>query len=219
MNPTSHARISLSSLILLTLGAGLGMAAFKYANETLAMWVFSGTLLVLLFSVIAALAAREPLRSPAIGFAVAGCAYTFVAFGPWTSIELSPQLLPHRMIHALHLNMAGYSSGDAVEIEWNGGWYPGVILETKDGSYKIHYDGHGNEWDEWLGTARLRTKISPHAIRVGHCGVALILALAGAFFAALVAAQRRGESVSATLTTQVIETPQALTTASKSQQK
>jgi hypothetical protein len=47
-------------------------------------------------------------------------------------------------------------SGARVEVEWQGDWYPAVILETRGAQYKIHYVGYGAEWDEWVEAARLR---------------------------------------------------------------
>lgn len=49
-----------------------------------------------------------------------------------------------------------FMQGDAVYIEWNGTWYKGVILEVSNGKYKVHYNGYGNEWDEWVESNRLK---------------------------------------------------------------
>ena len=49
-----------------------------------------------------------------------------------------------------------YKKGDKVEIESSGTWYPGNILELKDGQYKIHYDGWESSWDEWVPASRLK---------------------------------------------------------------
>ncbi len=46
--------------------------------------------------------------------------------------------------------------GDKLSVEWNGKWYPAVIKEIKEGKYKIHYDGYGDNWDEWVTTARMK---------------------------------------------------------------
>lgn len=47
-------------------------------------------------------------------------------------------------------------ANERVEVEWQGEWYPAVILETRGAKYKIHYSGYGAEWDEWVDGARLR---------------------------------------------------------------
>ena len=51
-----------------------------------------------------------------------------------------------------------YSVGSKVEILWSGSWYKGEILEVNNGKYKIHYDGYGSNWDEWVTSERLKTQ-------------------------------------------------------------
>jgi len=52
-----------------------------------------------------------------------------------------------------------YTKDQKVQVEWKGKWYASTILEVgtgdKAGKYKIHYDGWGNEWDEWAGSERI----------------------------------------------------------------
>ena len=49
----------------------------------------------------------------------------------------------------------------AVKVEWQGEWYPAVVLETKDGKYRIHYVGYDSSWDEWVGKDRIRFPKKP----------------------------------------------------------
>jgi hypothetical protein len=51
-----------------------------------------------------------------------------------------------------------YSMGEAVNILWNGSWYPGKIIGVDGGKYKVHYDGYNASWDEWVTSARLKKK-------------------------------------------------------------
>jgi len=53
--------------------------------------------------------------------------------------------------------------GQAVEINWRGGWWPGKVLRARDGRYKISYDNYGSEWDEWVTPDRLRAPHRPVA--------------------------------------------------------
>lgn len=47
--------------------------------------------------------------------------------------------------------------GCQVEIEWDGEWYPGVILKHgADGRHYVHYDGYPDSDDQWVGPQRLR---------------------------------------------------------------
>ena len=50
-----------------------------------------------------------------------------------------------------------FSVGQHVNIEWNGQWYDGHILETNDDQYRITYRDYGPEWDEWVETSRLKS--------------------------------------------------------------
>ena len=42
------------------------------------------------------------------------------------------------------------------EVLWGGKWYPARILHKKGDRHKIHYEGWGNEWDEWVTAERIR---------------------------------------------------------------
>lgn len=48
-----------------------------------------------------------------------------------------------------------FQAGDAVNILWKGQWYPGRILEVRNGAYHITYDGYDSSWNEWVEPARL----------------------------------------------------------------
>lgn len=50
----------------------------------------------------------------------------------------------------------GYTVKDHVQVEWNGQWYPAVILKLKGKKYLIHYDGYESKWDEWVGEDRMK---------------------------------------------------------------
>jgi hypothetical protein len=42
------------------------------------------------------------------------------------------------------------------EVEWSDTWWPATVVKTKGDKYYIHYDGWGEEWDEWVGKDRIR---------------------------------------------------------------
>ena len=46
--------------------------------------------------------------------------------------------------------------GEKVNVIWNGTWYKSTILEIKNGKFKVHYDGWGSEWDEWVTSDRIK---------------------------------------------------------------
>ena len=49
----------------------------------------------------------------------------------------------------------GFDKGAVVEAEWNGFLYLARVLETRPGSFKIHYIGWEDSWDEWADKSRL----------------------------------------------------------------
>jgi hypothetical protein len=63
---------------------------------------------------------------------------------------------------AVVLDGAPVNVGDAVSIEWNGGWYPGHVLAVEPtGLVRIHYSGYDNSWDEAVPLTRLRRTAAP----------------------------------------------------------
>lgn len=48
--------------------------------------------------------------------------------------------------------------GQAVEVEWHGRWWPAGVRRTLFDFARVHYDGFGTEWDEWVLPARLRPR-------------------------------------------------------------
>lgn len=51
---------------------------------------------------------------------------------------------------------AARPKGQKVQVEWDGKWYPAVVLEERLGLHKVHYDGHEDAWDEWVSADRIR---------------------------------------------------------------
>ena len=49
-----------------------------------------------------------------------------------------------------------YTISSKVEILWAGGWYPGKIVDIKNGKYKFHYDNYSDAWDTWVTKEELR---------------------------------------------------------------
>lgn len=53
-------------------------------------------------------------------------------------------------------NSLPYRLGDAVQVSWKGKWYRATVIQLSQNKTKIHYDGYGNEWDEWVSGDRIR---------------------------------------------------------------
>lgn len=50
--------------------------------------------------------------------------------------------------------------GDKAQVLWHGTWYPATALKSQGNKCLIHYDGYGNNWDEWVGPNRLQLSSS-----------------------------------------------------------
>jgi hypothetical protein len=59
-------------------------------------------------------------------------------------------------IYFLPVQAAAKAAAKAVEVEWSGTWWPATVLKTDGERTYIHYDGFGDEWDEWVGKDRIR---------------------------------------------------------------
>lgn len=51
------------------------------------------------------------------------------------------------------------SVGAPIQVLWQGRWYNATVEQTRaDGQCYIGYDGYGDEWDEWVGPERMRSR-------------------------------------------------------------
>lgn len=51
-----------------------------------------------------------------------------------------------------------FAVGTAIDVEWNGTWYPASVLAERDGIHHVHYDGYTDVWDEWVASRRVRVR-------------------------------------------------------------
>lgn len=49
-----------------------------------------------------------------------------------------------------------FRAGQAVQVQWQGSWYPARILQVGQGRYRVHYEGWADSWDEWVTADRIR---------------------------------------------------------------
>ena len=91
----------------------------------------------------------------------AGDGKVLVHYKGWDS-SFDEWVTPERIREPLPLK-----PGTALEVEWKGKWFKAVIVEAGDGKYKIHYDGYGDNWDEWVTFRRMRFHSLPPGWKVG----------------------------------------------------
>ena len=51
-----------------------------------------------------------------------------------------------------------WAVGSPIDVLWKRSWYRATILAVRPGAYRIHYDGYGPEWDEWVTPSRMRRR-------------------------------------------------------------
>src|SRR5262249_54794902 len=58
--------------------------------------------------------------------------------------------------------VGGLTPGSKVFIQKSGQWLPGsVVRQSTPGSYLVHYEGYGAEWDESVGLDKIRPAQDP----------------------------------------------------------
>lgn len=62
----------------------------------------------------------------------------------------------------------GLGVGSAVDVLWNGRWYPARVLQVRGANqWLITYDGYSSAWDEVVGVDRMRSRQS-HSATPSH---------------------------------------------------
>jgi len=49
-----------------------------------------------------------------------------------------------------------YPVGHSVSVKWKGKWYPAKVIAVGNNTWKVHYNGYGSKWDEWVGKSRIK---------------------------------------------------------------
>jgi hypothetical protein len=61
-----------------------------------------------------------------------------------------------------------WKAKEEVEVEWHGSWWPAVVVEKRGGSrWLVHYEGYGDDWDEVVGSDRIRERRAELQLEVG----------------------------------------------------
>ncbi|MBK6541778.1 MAG: hypothetical protein IPG10_10975 [Flavobacteriales bacterium] len=77
------------------------------------------------------------------------------------------RLLLPTLLSLLSLTAQAQKAGDKVQIESTGSWYPGKVLEVKEGQFFVAYDGWSETFNEWVGPDRIKggaTEAAPSAL-------------------------------------------------------
>jgi hypothetical protein len=83
---------------------------------------------------------------------------TKIHYSGWGS-EWDEWVEPTRIRPPTH-SLGSAHAGQRVEIEWHGSFWPGEVIATRSGFFKVHFAGWGAEWDEWVEIARLHATVT-----------------------------------------------------------
>ena len=67
-------------------------------------------------------------------------------------------ILSNRIAAAPEKELPKVTTGEKVDVEWQGRWYPALVLKRSGSRALIHYEGYDATWDEWVGPERMRSR-------------------------------------------------------------
>lgn len=70
--------------------------------------------------------------------------------------DLIDRGVPIEQIERIAGPILGRSDHGEVVVEQGGEWYPATVLHSRAGLYYIHYEGYGQDEDEWVEEERVR---------------------------------------------------------------
>jgi hypothetical protein len=99
---TATFRFSLARLICVVLAIALALAALVNASRGGAALLFTTTLVALLIAPLGILYRRGPKRAFWVGFSFLGSVYLLLAYGPWFSRAVEPELVTTKFMTFVH---------------------------------------------------------------------------------------------------------------------
>jgi hypothetical protein len=162
----SRLQFSLRTLLLAFIPIGLAVAALANANYYWANAALNVTLACLGISLIASMWSRKRTRAFWSGFAVFGCGYMLLAFGPWFDSHIGKNLISQQVLER-SASLFGHKIPFGLPLVMDSIW------SNKDASWEMEYMKKqypaataNNIWDYLF---------------VGHCLFALLSGLLGGF--------------------------------------
>ena len=185
----SRLRIHIGGLMLSLLPVAVGLAALRDPSEFRASALFTLTVLVLLVSILGAVARRGASRLAFLGFALFGISYLVLTFGSWAWLNpdgLRPPPLVTRMlldqIKESKLGLASNWEDRRDTINWNGRLTQ-LSFGPADAALVPLPSGQGSGLNMYLVF-----DISPYK-QIAHSMLALVAATLGAIAGRIIAAR------------------------------
>ena len=128
-------RISIAGMMILLVALGLVLSSLRFPSEGAAAAVLLVTQAILAVAVLAVGYSTQERRAFWLGFAVFGCGNLAQASGPQTARRL-PTTAPLEWLRSV-MSLGPRSPGDRLLVMRQGSPTPAMILEVKDGTYKV----------------------------------------------------------------------------------
>ena len=168
-------RVSIGGLLAIVVFAAVGLAALRSATDLWASLVNTAALAVLGFAIVAAVVRRGASRTFWLAFVVFGAGYLALASGPQSARRLptTPRMARRRAT----IHRTPHSPGDRLLVTRQGTTAPAMVLEVRDGTYKVNFDGWSSYHDEWVGEGRIVGPVPPNLPGPAASGTALVALL------------------------------------------
>ncbi len=204
-------RVSVGGLLVTIMFAAVGLAALRASTELWASLVNASALALLGFAILGAILRRGTSRAFWLGFAVFGCGYLALASGPQTARRL-PSTAALEWLQPL-MSRAPRTIGDRLLVLRQGSPTPSTIVDIKDATWKVNFDGWTSYHDEWVGPDRIAGNLpaaprgagtnpapasayfpfsgAENFLLIGHSLLALLVGIVGGLVARFLIVDRR----------------------------
>ena len=180
-------KFSLAALLLSVTFLAIMFAALRSSSPLWSSVICTAAVAVLVFALLGALVTREHTRSFSVGFAFLGWVYLLLMYGPWFRENVAPHMLSTKGLGFAYEKLFGVEPPNSA-----GGQFGMAFADFDvDGNADILLANDKGVYMN-LGAGRFATVTAratatrPTQLdfnRIGHCGLALVLAVAGGILA------------------------------------
>jgi hypothetical protein len=174
-------KFSLAALLLSVTFLAVMFAALRSSSPIWSSAISTAAVTILVFALLGALVTREQTRALFVGFAFLGWVYLLVIYGPWFGENVAPHMLSSQGLGFAYEKLFGPASSIT------GAQYGLTFADfDTDAVADIVLTNDGSQLYRGVGAGRFAmptaspTRPEPADFnRIGHCGLALVLAVVG----------------------------------------
>ncbi|MBI1904593.1 MAG: hypothetical protein HYS13_26150 [Planctomycetia bacterium] len=182
-------KFSLAALLLSVTFLAVMFAALRSSSPLWSSVISTAAVTVLVFAFLGALVTRKETRSFCVGFAFLGWVYLLLMYGPWFGENVAPHMLSTQGLGFAYEKLFGTEAPNTVGRQFG---LTFADFDT-DGSGDIVLTNGSRLYRNAAAPAPATLPTHGDFSRIGHCGLALILAVAGGVLARAVYRNREAE--------------------------